>query len=214
MELVYVPNPTAQALIILLKEAGLEYHPVLPQNESAGPGLTYPLLVDDSPVEGSGPIEIYHPGAAMAYLAQKAGHAESYDAVQWVMWQTARQAFPPHQVSHGGADQPSESSARANRLFNMLDSRLSGRSYIAGDSYSIADMMCYPWARSWLGDATSVEGYSDLNQWLARLGDRGAVQDGMEAGRRSAGQSRSLDAALWRAIQYSSLPGDPVTKYP
>jgi GSH-dependent disulfide-bond oxidoreductase len=214
MELVYLPNPTAQALIILLKEAGLEYHPVSPQNESAGPSLAYPLLVDDGPVEGSGPIEIYHPGAAMAYLAQKAGHAESYDAVRWVMWQTARQAFPRHKISHSSEDHSSESSVRANRLFNMLNFRLSGRSYIAGDSYSIADMMCYPWARSWLGDATRVEGCSDLNRWLARLEDRGAVRDGMEAGRRSASQSRSLDEALWRAMQYSSLPGDPTTNYP
>ena len=33
----------------------------------------------------------------------------------------------------------------AERLLGVLDARLEGRDFIAGDDYSIADMACYPW---------------------------------------------------------------------
>ena len=35
----------------------------------------------------------------------------------------------------------------ANRLLGVLDRRLAGRAFVAGDEYTIADMAIYPWIR-------------------------------------------------------------------
>jgi glutathione S-transferase len=39
----------------------------------------------------------------------------------------------------------------ANRLYGVLNNRLYDRRYLAGDEYTIADMICYPWSVNWKG---------------------------------------------------------------
>ena len=37
----------------------------------------------------------------------------------------------------------------ANRLYGVLNNRLAERPYLAGDAYTIADMISYPWTVNW-----------------------------------------------------------------
>jgi GSH-dependent disulfide-bond oxidoreductase len=188
IELVYVPNPTAQALTILLTESTLDYHGFSPGNETQGLYIP-PLLLDKEPFEGGGQVEISHPGGAMVYLAEKArseGRAggfypsdpkESFAAGQWVMWQSRRQAFRPGEAD--GADL----NTRTNRLFTRINIWLDGRDYIAGSHYSIADMMCYPWVANWGGAEPEFRDFRNLQKWFyERVRPRDAVRNGMEAG--------------------------------
>jgi GST-like protein len=215
IELVYVANPIARALTILLAESTLEYRPFSPGYGTAGLYVP-PLLLDDEPFSGAGRVEISHPGAAMVYLAEKArsmGKAgafypedpkQAFAAEQWVMWQTVRQAFcPPSELS--------QNRERANQLFQQLNIWLDGRDYIAGNHYSIADMMCYPWVVNWGGQEPDLQNFGNLQRWFfERLSPRPAVHSGMQHGSATPTATDPLE----RALRYNYLAGDPTTRLP
>lgn len=218
VDLIYVANPIAQALMILLEESGLKFNRFSPQ--SAAEGLYVPpVLLDDEPLQASGQVEIFHPGLAMVYLAEKAkslGKAEHFfpenanqalAAEQWVIWQTVRQAF--RRSEEDGTDL----TGRANQLFSRINTWLSGHKCIIGNQYTIADMMCYPWIKNWLGGAEEIEGHSDLSRWFKDIGSRDAVREGMRIGTQTP-RAQSLSDPLSRAIQFSYLPGKPTLRLP
>ena len=64
----------------------------------------------------------------------------------------------------------------SRRLLEVLDTRLKGRDWLAGDRYTIADMATYPWARAYPWAKVSAEGLPHLQAWFDRLGERPAVQ--------------------------------------
>ena len=101
---------------------------------------------------------MFESGAILLYLAEKTGRscpadrARALEAMQWLFWQVgglgpmAGQAgyfrvYAPEPVPY----RDRALHARARRLYGVLDRRLAGRAFIAGDEYSIADMACYPW---------------------------------------------------------------------
>ena len=60
----------------------------------------------------------------------------------------------------------------ANRLYGVLNNRLYDRRYLAGDEYTIADMISYPWTVNWKVQGQDIERVQVL-QALVR-GDRRA----------------------------------------
>jgi GST-like protein len=72
----------------------------------------------------------------------------------------------------------------SRRLLNVLDRRLQESPYLAGDKYSIADIICYPWTvagttylKPVLGEI--IEAMPAVNRWLTAVGGREAVRRGM-----------------------------------
>jgi len=65
------------------------------------------------------------------------------------------------------------------RLFGILDRQLANHEYIAGD-YSIADMALWPWVSGYEWSGVSVDEFTSLQRWLARVGARPAVQAGRD----------------------------------
>ncbi|MBM7455877.1 glutathione S-transferase [Oceanisphaera litoralis] len=74
----------------------------------------------------------------------------------------------------------------------MLEELLAGRTYIAGEEYSIADMAIWPWygdlVRGGLYNAEvpeflSVSDYPNLKRWADRVFERPAVQRGRRVNR-------------------------------
>jgi GSH-dependent disulfide-bond oxidoreductase len=61
----------------------------------------------------------------------------------------------------------------------VLDKQLDGKDYITG-TYSIADMMSYPWtlASTWL--EIPVDEFPNVTRWQATMAARPAVARGME----------------------------------
>ena len=59
----------------------------------------------------------------------------------------------------------------------MLDRRLAGREYVAGD-YSIADMAIWPWANGWKNQQQDIAQFPNMAAWLERVGSRPAVVAG------------------------------------
>jgi GST-like protein len=174
LDLHYWPTPNGKKVTILLEECGLEYN-VVPCRIGRGdqftdeflsisPNNRMPALVDHDPLGGGEPIAVFESGAIMLYLAEKTGQfwpqdpATKYEVVQWVMWQMANQGPKLGECGHfrrAGESEGDQSYAvrrftdEANRLYGVLNNRLYDRPYLAGDEYTIADMISYPWCMGW-----------------------------------------------------------------
>jgi len=64
----------------------------------------------------------------------------------------------------------------------VLDRRLEGRDYIAGD-YSIADMACWPWVITYKLQEVDLDAYPNVKRWYKSLQTRPALRRGYDVGR-------------------------------
>ena len=67
------------------------------------------------------------------------------------------------------------------RLYGVLDKRLEGRDYIAGE-YSIADMACYPWVVPHEAQRQNLADFPNLKRWFERVAARPATVRAYEKG--------------------------------
>ena len=65
------------------------------------------------------------------------------------------------------------------RLYAVLDRRLDGRDYLAGD-FSIADIAHWTWVRSHEWAGVSIDDLRNLRRWTDSLSSRPAFQRGIE----------------------------------
>jgi len=170
LDLHFWPTPNGKKVTILLEELGLDYN-IVPCNIGRGdqfkpeflkmnPNHRMPVLVDHSPEGGGAPISIFESGAIMMYLAEKEGRffpqdtRGKYEVTQWVMWQMANQGPKLGECGHFRRAGPEAGDLtyairrftdEANRLYGVMNYRLHDRRYLAGDEYTIADMISYPW---------------------------------------------------------------------
>jgi GSH-dependent disulfide-bond oxidoreductase len=206
-DLHYWPTPNGKKVTILLEELGAEYR-VIPVNIGRGdqftpeflalnPNHRMPVLVDHVPRDGGGPLTVFESGAIMLYLAEKEGAFFAQDArhkaevTEWVIWQMANQGPKLGECGHFrrlGDTRGDQSYAvrrftdEANRLYGVLNNRLFDRRYIAGDGYTIADMICYPWAVNWEIQGQDIEEFPYFKRWFTEIGARPAVLRGMAVG--------------------------------
>jgi len=72
----------------------------------------------------------------------------------------------------------------AERLLCVLDHRLHGREFIAGDEYTIADMACYPWIDPYSKKAPlDLSPFPEVRRWRADIAKRPATRRAYERGR-------------------------------
>src|SRR5207302_1657163 len=67
----------------------------------------------------------------------------------------------------------------ANRLYGVLNNRLYQSRFVAGDEYTIADMICYPWTVNWKAQGQDIEEFKYFKRWFEEIGERPAVKRGM-----------------------------------
>ncbi len=200
----YAPTPNGKKVTILLEELGVPYN-VVPINIGGGdqfkdgflkisPNNRMPALVDHEPLGGGEPIAIFESGAMMMYIAEKHGRfwpqdpRGKYEVAQWVIWQMANQGPKSGECGHFrrlGETRGDQSYAVArftdevNRLYGVLNNRLYDRRYIAGDEYTIADMISYPWTVNWEGQGQDINEFKYFKRWFEEMGARPAVERGM-----------------------------------
>ena len=207
IDLHYWPTPNGKKVTILLEECGLPYRVVAcniaqgTQFSDAflriGPNNRMPALVDDDPPGGGEPVSVFESGAMMMYVAEKAGRfwpqdvRGRYEVTQWLIWQMANQGPKFGELGHflrlrdSQGDQSyavQRFSDEANRLYGVMNNRLYDRRYLAGDEYTIADMVSYPWCVNWKNQGQDLEEFPYFKRWLEELAARPAVQRGMEVG--------------------------------
>ncbi len=198
IDLYFWTTPNGYKPLIFLEEAGLEYR-LVPVNISAGdqfkpeflaisPNNRMPAMVDPAPVDGGEPLSLFESGAILWYLAEKSGRFVPADlrgrktTLEWLMWQMG--GLGPmlgqnHHFAHYAPEKLPYAIERyvkeTQRLYGVLERRLEGRDFIAGD-YSVADMAAYPWCLLWQRQGIALAEFPNIERWLARIEARPAVQ--------------------------------------
>ena len=70
----------------------------------------------------------------------------------------------------------------ANRLYGVMNNRLYDRPYLAGNEYTIADMISYPWTVNAEAQGQDISEFKHFKRWFDEVGNRPAVKRGMETG--------------------------------
>jgi GST-like protein len=197
IELHYWTTPNGHKITMFLEEAGLEYK-VVPVNIGKGeqfkpeflavsPNNRIPAILDRKPKDGGAPIPVFESGAILLYLAEKTGKfipsdtRGRYDAIQWLFWQMGGLGPMSGQNNHFSqyaADKIPYAIDRyrneVNRLYGVLNKKLAGRDFIAGD-YSIADMASYPWIVPYERQGQKIEDFPNLKRWFEAIKARPAT---------------------------------------
>lgn len=194
------PTPNGHKVHILLEETGLPYrvHAInigegdqfTPEFLKVSPNNKIPAIMDpDGP--GGAPISVFESGAILIYLAEKTGRflpVEAHARIQtleWLMFQMGGIGPMLGQTHHflRYAPEPIPYAidryvSETKRLYGVLDRRLEGREFVAGD-YSIADMAIFPWTRGHEGQNQKIDDFPNVKRWLAAIEARPAVQRGL-----------------------------------
>jgi GST-like protein len=188
-------TPNGRKVSILLEELGVPYtaHAInitkgeqnAPDFLKVSPNNKIPAIVDHE--TGATLMES---GAIMIYLAEKYGkflpadQIERANVMQWLMWQMGGlgpMAGQTHHFVHfnpGNAPYAEERfSAETKRLYGVLNTQLESRDFIC-DTYSIADMACWPWVSRYEWQGIDLDAYPAVKEWYQRLLKREAVQKG------------------------------------
>ena len=207
IDLHYWPTPNGKKVTILLEECGMEYRIVecnIGKGDQftddflgIGPNNRMPAMVDTEPADDGGPLALFESGAIMLYIAEKAGKfypqdlRTRHEINQWVIWQMANQGPKSGECGHFRRLKDSQGDQsyavtrftdEVNRLYGVMDNRLYDRRYLAGDEYTIADMICYPWTLGWENQGQDIEDFPYFKRWFDELGARPAVEGGMAVG--------------------------------
>ena len=159
------------------------------------PNSKIPALLDRS---GPTPIRVFESGSILLYLAEKFGAfvptqaGPRAECLSWLFWQMGSAPYLGGGFGHFYAYAPTKIEYAIDRFamevkreLDVLDRRLAENPYVAGDTYTIADIAIFPWygglAKGWLYDAgefLSVQEYKHVQRWADTLLQRPAVQRG------------------------------------
>ncbi|MDZ5650527.1 glutathione binding-like protein [Nitrospirillum sp. BR 11828] len=198
IELYYWPTPNGHKITLFLEEAGLDYtlHPVdisagdqfKPEFLAFSPNNRMPAIIDTAPLDGGEAITVFESGAILLYLAEKTGRFIPADVrgrktvMEWLFWQMGGLGpmagqnhhfvqYAPERIPYAMTRYVNET----NRLYGVLNRRLAGRAFVAGDDYSIADMAIYPWIVPWQRQQQNLDDFPDLKRWFEAVAARPAT---------------------------------------
>ncbi|SEK84198.1 glutathione S-transferase family protein [Nitrosovibrio tenuis] len=197
IELHSSPTPNGQKVMIMLEETGLEWRHIdvnialgeqfQPDHLKLNPNNKIPAIVDtDGP--GGGPYVVMESGAILFYLAEKTGKflprdaRKRYDTLQWLFFQVAHIGPMFGQANHFNRQARNNEYARDRynneslRLYQVLDNRLRGCAWIAGDEYTIADIATYPWCKGHADRGVNRATFPHFMRWFEAMEARPSVQ--------------------------------------
>ncbi|MGE5442366.1 MAG: glutathione S-transferase N-terminal domain-containing protein [Bacteroidota bacterium] len=206
IDLYYWPTPNGHKITMFLEEAGLDYR-IIPVDIGAGeqfkpeflaisPNNRMPAIVDQAPADGGVPVSVFESGAILLYLAEKTGKFLPTDTrgrktvLEWLFWQVGGLGPMAGQNHHFVQYAPEKLPYaidryvnETNRLYGVLDRRLRGRAFVAGDDYMIADMACYPWIVPWKKQLQNLDDFPDLRRWFEAIRERPATSRAYDRGK-------------------------------
>jgi GST-like protein len=194
----HTPNPLKVAL--LLEETGLPYEVVpvdtfkgeqhRPEFRAINPNGKAPAIVDDG-------VAVFDSNAILLHLAEKAGQflGEPHERpalLSWLMFVASGLGPFSGQAAHfthvhtDSAYATNRYRREVERHYDVLDSRLSARPFLSGDSYTIADMAAWGWidrAGFVLNQEAPLERWPYLKLWFEAVDGRPAVARARLVGR-------------------------------
>jgi GSH-dependent disulfide-bond oxidoreductase len=213
LQLYSLTTPNGVKASIMLEEIGLPYEPhavrfdrndqLSPEFLSLNPNNKIPAILDPGGPGGK-PLPLFESGAILIYLAEKTGQlmpqdaARRYETIQWLMFQMGGIGPMFGQVGFfnkfAGKDYEDKRPrdryvAESKRLLGVLERRLTGRAWIMGEDYTIADIATFPWVRNLIGfyeagELVGIESFPNVTRVLNAFLARGAVKRGLEIPKR------------------------------
>lgn len=208
LELWTAPTPNGWKVTILLEELR-EARSDLPEvtvrtvNLAAGeqfseaysainPNQKIPALVD-------GDRTLMESCAILQYLAEKFPTEllplddRRWDVLPWVYWQAAnvgpvfgnKLAYTRYMgdLADDLKAHPLERFGKeAQRLAGVLERQLTGRDFVCGDRFTIADIALYPWLRGWKWSKVDLTTRPSVMAWIDRVRARPGVERGISYG--------------------------------
>ncbi|MFJ5320438.1 glutathione-dependent disulfide-bond oxidoreductase [Pectobacterium parvum] len=164
------------------------------------PNSKIPALLDQS---GEKPVRVFESGSILVYLAEKFGTLLSNDlatrteTLNWLFWQMGSAPYVGGGFGHFYAYAPEKFEYPINRFtmetkrqLDVLNLQLAENRYLAGDSYTIADIAVWPWygglvqnALYSAGEFLSVHEYTHVIRWADEIAARPAVIRGRKVNR-------------------------------
>jgi GST-like protein len=196
------PTPNGHKVHIALEELGLQYK-IIPVNIGAGdqfkpeflkitPNHRIPALVDpDGP--GGKPFTLFESAAILIYLSEKNGGrlipkdaVGRYKCLEWMMFQMGGIGPMFGQWNHFAAYAVEKIpyaierySNEVKRLHRVLEHRLSEAHWLAGEEYSMADIITFPWIRGAEQRNIDLAEFPSVKRWYEEMAARPAVQRGL-----------------------------------
>jgi GST-like protein len=210
-QLYSLATPNGQKVTILFEElleagfTGAEYDAWfinIGTGEQFGSGFTavnpnskIPALMDYS---GPKPVRLFESGSILLHLAEKFGAflapsgPERAETLNWLMWQMGSAPFLGGGFGHFYTYAPQKIEYAINRytmevkrLLDVLDRRLAETPYLAGETYTIADIANWTWYGGMvLGNSYNAAefldaaSYRNVVAWAEKIAARPAVKRG------------------------------------
>ncbi|MDB5794455.1 MAG: glutathione S-transferase family protein [Noviherbaspirillum sp.] len=195
-------TPNGHKVHIMLEECELPYrvHHInigegdqfKPEFLAISPNNKIPAIVDAEGPDGK-PMSLFESGAILVYLASKTGRflgntdRERFTTLQWLMFQMGGvgpmlgqthhfRIYAPEKIEYAINRYTNE----ARRLYGVIDKQVAKNGYLAGDTYTIADIATFPWLRSWKNQGIDFDEFPNAKRWFDEISERPAVKRGVE----------------------------------
>jgi GST-like protein len=164
------------------------------------PNSKIPALLDRSTTPA---IRVFESGSILLYLAEKFGdflpadQAGRTETLNWLFWQMGAAPYLGGGFGHFYAYAPDKLEYPINRFtmevkrqLDVLDRRLGESPYLAGDTYTIADIAVWPWYGQLVRDKVysaaeflDAGQYTHVQRWAEDIARRPAVLRGQRVNR-------------------------------
>ena len=159
------------------------------------PNSKIPALLDRSEPT---PVRVFESGSILLYLAEKFGEflpkdrAGRTETLNWLFWQMGSAPYLGGGFGHFYAYAPikieyaiDRFAMEVKRQLDVLDRQLADHEYLAGDTYTLADIAIFPWYGAvakglayGAAEFLSVQDYTHVQRWAEAILARPAVKRG------------------------------------
>ena len=195
IELFSADTPNGKKISIMLEEIGFDYKVIKvdlgkkeqfdPEFRKISPFSKIPVIIDHDNNKQS----IFESGAILMYLGEKSN--KFYDKKnrlkinQWLMGQmgyVGPMIGQHHQFHYYNSGKSEFGEKRyfdiTKSIYRDLDERLNQSEFLAGESYTIADIATWPWIARHEWHDIGLANYSSLARWYVEISKRPAVEKG------------------------------------
>ena len=196
IELLTANTPNGKKISIMLEEIDFDYRitkininkdeQFKPEFKKLSPFSKTPVIIDHE-----NKTSLFESGAILMYLGEKSGKFYDKDNKivinQWLMGQmgyVGPMLGQHHQFHHYNPGKSKFGEDRyfeiSKRIYCELDDRLSNAEYLAGKSYSIADIATFPWIARHEWHDIGLRNFKHLSRWYGQISKRKAVKKGYD----------------------------------
>ncbi len=185
------------------------------------PNSKIPALMDHS---ANPPIRVFESGAIVLYLADKFGKlvpkdiAGRTETLNWLFWLQGSAPYLGGGFGHFYHYAPvtieyaiDRFTMEVKRQLDVLDRQLANQRFIAGEKYTIADIVIWPWYGNLAvnnayeaAEFLDIASYKHLMRWAKEVAERPAVKRGSRVNRSSENAGEFLPERH-SAVDFDSL---------